>query len=287
MDPQQIETTTRTATRDGSDYNSLRCASLTEVRGAIRTGAYRGHTAGLAPGRLQCNLVIMARAEAEAFRGFCEANPKPCPLVAMTEPGDPIIRGLGEGIDLRTDVPAYAIHTRGQPVRHTHDIRDLWTGEMVGFAIGCSFTFERALIEAGFMLPHIERNLTVPMYRTAVETTPSGPFRGGLVVSMRPIPAERVAEAQTVSARYPQAHGAPVHAGDPAALGIADLARPDWGDTILPGPGEVPVFWACGVTPQNALENALADADLPLVITHRPGRMLIADTDEMAATPLF
>ncbi|MEL6218985.1 MAG: putative hydro-lyase [Pseudomonadota bacterium] len=269
------------------DYEALRRAPLSEVRAAIRAGSYQGQTAGLAPGRLQCNLVILPEADAEAFAGFCRQNPKPCPLVGMTKPGVPHIPALGKDIDLRTDLPAYAVYDcdNGGDIetRYCSDISDIWEADSVGFAIGCSFTFERAVIEAGFPLRHIEQNRTVPMYRTAVETAPSGPFRGGLVVSMRPVALERIAEVQQISARYPQAHGKPVHVGDPAALGIIDLAKPDWGDPVMPEPGEVPVFWACGVTPQNALEAAR----LPRVITHRPGHMLIADTDEMAATPLL
>ncbi len=247
---------------------------LTEIRRAIRRGAFRGQTAGLAPDRLQANLVILAGALAEEFRRFCEANPRPCPLVGASAPGEPMMRSLGD-IDIRTDVPEYNVYREGRLVATVPDIRDLWQDDMVAFALGCSFTFERALAAAGIPMRHIEADRTVPMYRTNIPLVPAGPFRGTMVVSMRPIPEAQVERAVEISGRFPHAHGAPVHVGEPAAIGIADLDRPDWGEPAPFEPGDMPVFWACGVTPQNVL----AAARPPLCITHRPGRMLITDLD--------
>ncbi|MEL6598332.1 MAG: putative hydro-lyase [Pseudomonadota bacterium] len=243
------------------------------VRSAIRTGAYGGHTAGLCLGKLQVNLAIMPAADAAAFEEFCRLNPQPCPLVGRTDAGDPNWRDLG-AIDLRTDVPSYNVYRDGALAETVQDIKALWREDLVGFALGCSFTFERALMQAGVPMPHIETDRTVPMYRTSIETRPAGPFGGGMVVSMRRIPADKVALAQQITARFPWAHGAPVHVGSPEAIGIPDIDAPDWGHPPM-GMGE-PVFWACGVTPQNAL----ARARLPLCITHTPGRMLITDIDD-------
>ncbi|MEO1688927.1 MAG: putative hydro-lyase [Pseudomonadota bacterium] len=253
------------------------------MRAAIRSGAYRGHTAGLAPGRLQVNLAILPRAEAEDFLAFCRANPRPCPLVGMSAEGAAHLPQIGEDVNAATDAAGYVIWRDGEPVEERGEAASLWREDLVAFALGCSFTFERALIEAGIRLRHIERDLTVPMYRTSIETARRGPFGGGMVVSMRPVPEALAATAREVTARYGHAHGAPVHAGDPAEIGIADLGAPDWGDAVLPEAGEVPVFWACGVTPQNALREARP----AFCITHRPGGMLIAERDELAPTPLI
>ena len=195
-------------------------------------------------------------------------------------PGDPHLQELGD-IDLRADLPSYRLHRGGMPAGDVTDIAAHWTDDMVGIALGCSFTFEHALIAAGIDLWHVSRDLTVPMYRSGIETVPAGPFRGPMVVSMRMIPEDRVAEAAEVSARYPQAHGGPIHAGDPAGIGIADAAVPDWGDPVPMPEGQVPMFWACGVTPQAAL----AAARPPFAITHTPGHMLICDLAEDAPIP--
>ena len=250
------------------------------VRAAIRAGAYDRHTAGLAPGRLQCNLAILPERHALDFLRFCQRNPRPCPVVAVGDTGDPSLPTLGRGIDVRTDLPRYRVFRDGALDRTATDIRGIWADDMVAVALGCSFTFERALTAAGIPLRHVERDRTVPMFRTAIPLVPSGPFGGEMVVSMRPVAGGRVADAAEISAAFPQAHGAPVHAGDPAAIGVADLSRPDWGDAVDVRPGEVPVFWACGVTPQNVLLRAR----LPLVVTHEPGCMLIADLGERDPT---
>lgn len=264
-------------------HAALQEADVATLRAAIRAGRYRRHTAGLAPGHLQVNLAILPEASALDFLRFCQRNPKPCPLVGVTDTGDPRLRTLGADLDIRTDAPAYAVYEHGEPVATVPDIAALWRDDMVGFALGCSFTFERALAEAGIPMRHVERDATVPMFRTGLETVPAGPFGGGMVVSMRPIREGDVARAVEISRRYPLAHGAPVHVGDPGRIGIADLGRPDWGDPVPVAPGEVPVFWACGVTPQAAIRRAR----LPLFIAHSPGAMLVTDVDERAEVPVL
>ncbi len=266
-----------------ADYEALRRLGLTEVRREIRAGRYRGQTAGLAPGRLQCNLVVLPERHALDFLRFCQRNPKACPLVGVSDTGDPILRTLGPDIDVRSDLPGYTLYREGRESAQLDDITHLWRDDFVAFALGCSFSFERALVEAGIALRHIEQNKTVPMFRTAIDTVPAGPFSGGLVVSMRPIRKADLERAASISRRYPQAHGGPVHSGTPEAIGIADVMRPDWGDPIEILADETPVFWACGVTPQNAL----TAARLPLCITHTPGRMLITDVDASAEVPVL
>ena len=258
-----------------NDHASLRGQTVGVIRERIRSGAYRGQTAGLAPGRLQANLAILEGPLADDFLAFCLANERPCPLVGITRRGDPAMPMLGE-IDIRTDVPSYNVYRDGVLAETVPDITALWTDGMVAFALGCSFTFERALVEAGIPMPHIAENRTVSMYRTNIALAPAGPFRGEMVVSMRPVAEEHLETVNAVCDRYPHAHGRPVHAGDPAAIGIADIDRPDWGERTPFRPGEVPVFWACGVTPQNVL----AAARPAVCITHTPGRMLVTDAPE-------
>ena len=264
-----------------ASYESLRGLDAAGVRRAIRAGAYRGHTAGLAPGRLQANLAVLPEAHAEDFLQFCQLNPRPCPLVGLSKPGRARIPELGSDLDLRYDLPGYLLYRQGVLAETRTDIADLWSADLVAFALGCSFTFERALEAAGIELWHIAHNKTVPMYRSNLMTRPVGVFGGGAVVSMRALKESDLERAVEISSRYPQAHGAPLHIGSPAEIGIAELARPDWGDPAPVGPGEVPVFWACGVTPQNAI----LDARLPLAITHKPGQMLITDRSETAPLP--
>lgn len=242
-----------------------------DVRAQIRSGTHAGQTAGLCPGSLQTNIVILPADHAHDFLEYCLRNPKPCPLVAVGDPGDPALPRLGHGIDMRRDLPSYAIYRDGRMTGTASDIADLWRDDLVTFALGCSFTFETALQAAGVPMHHIARSTTVPMFRTDVATLPAGPFEGNLVVSMRPIPREHLEMVERICAEYPHAHGTPCHRGDPSEIGIMDLDKPDWGQPMPVGPGEVPVFWACGVTSQAAVENAA----LPLVITHQPGCMLI------------
>lgn len=265
------------------DYESLRTSDTGHLRAAIRASRYTGHTAGLAPGQLQANIVILPEAYALDFMRFCQRNPKPCPLVGVSETGDPIMRTLGHDIDIRHDVPLYNVYRHGELHESSTDIIQYWQHDFVAFALGCSFTFEDALVRAGIPIWHIENNKTVPMYRSSIQTCPAGPFRGEMVVTMRAIDANRVDEAIEISRRYPMAHGGPVHVGDPSVIGLNDLSQPEWGDSPPPLDDKVPVFWACGVTPQNAIMGA----KLPISITHTPGHMLITDIDEQAEVPVL
>lgn len=253
--------------------------TLTEaekLRAAIRAREWTGPTAGQAPGFAQANLVVLPADAAQEFAAFCAANPRPCPVLEVTAPGDPVPHTLAPGADLRTDLPAYRVYRDGELVEERPDIRALWRADLVAFLIGCSFTFEQALLDAGVPVRHIELRRNVPMYRTTQPCVPAGRFAGPLVVSMRPIPDALVERAVAVTARYPRMHGAPVQVGDPAALGIRDLSAPDYGDPVPVAPGEVPVFWACGVTPQ-----AVARASrVPFMITHAPGHMFLTDRSD-------
>ena len=260
-------------------YDAVRALDDDAARRAIRSGHYVGQTAGLALGRLQTNLVILPEAEARDFAEYCRLNPKPCPVVAMGAAGNPVLAALGV-VDVRTDASSYNLYAHGVLQERLTNISAIWRDDLVAFAIGCSFTFERALMADNIPMRHIDENKTVPMFRTSVETRAAGPFGGGLVVSMRPIPEQLVDTVFAITERYPQAHGAPVHVGDPRAIGIADVMAPDWGEAVDVKAGEVPVFWACGVTPQNAL----ARAKPAFCITHTPGHMLITDLDECAPT---
>lgn len=244
-----------------------------ETRLAARTGRLSTHTCGAAPNALQGNLAIVPQAFADDFADYCALNPKPCPLLAKSEPGDPALPVLGEDIDIRTDLPGYRVWRDGMLSAEVDDVRDVWRSDFVSFVIGCSFSFEAALMAAGIRLRHIALGRNVPMFVTNRETEPAGPFRGKMVVSMRPIAAEDVARAVDITRAVPNAHGAPVDIGSPEAIGITDIAAPDFGDAIDVRADETPVFWACGVTPQVALQNA----KLPIAITHRPGSMLVTD----------
>jgi uncharacterized protein YcsI (UPF0317 family) len=248
------------------------------VRMQCRTGAFDGTTAGLAPGFVQVNIAILPAEDAVSFEAYCRANAQACPLLAVSSPGDPHLPTLGEDIDIRHDLPRYRLYRDGAPVE-AFDVADSWRDDFVTFAIGCSFTFDDALIDHGIVPRHVASGRTVPMYRTTRATTPSGRFHGPLVVSMRPFAGEIADRATEISARYPEMHGAPVHRGDPAALGIADLSRPDYGQSVEIAPGEQPLFWACGVTSQAALQSAA----LPFFISHAPGCMLITDLSRAAA----
>ncbi len=247
-------------------------AARERFRGGLRTP-----TAGWAAGYAQANLVVLARDAAFDFLVFAQRNPKPCPVLDVTDPGTPFTH-LAPGADLRTDLPAYRVWEHGRCVAEPADISRFWRDDLVAFLIGCSFTFDRALDAAGVPVRHVEQGRNVPMFRTTEQCRPAGSFSGPLVVSMRPVPPDRVAAAVSVTARYPAVHGAPVHVGSPEALGIADLSRPDYGDPVTLAAADVPVFWACGVTPQAALEQARP----PFAITHAPGHMLITDVPDQA-----
>jgi uncharacterized protein YcsI (UPF0317 family) len=243
------------------------------VRRACRSGAFTGFTTGLAPGFVQGNLAILPRDLANDFLRFCQSNPKPCPLLGVSEPGDPKVPALGADLDLRSDLPRYRVWRDGELIEEPTDIATWWRDDLVAFVIGCSFSFEEALIENGLPMRHIARGTNVPMYRTSIATTPAGRFQGPLVVSMRPLKPADAIRAVQITTRFPAVHGAPVHIGFPEQIGIADLGQPDYGDPVPVAPGELPVFWACGVTPQAAI----AAARPPFAITHAPGSMLVTD----------
>ena len=251
----------------------LRHATGAEVRRAARAGELTGPTPGLAMGYVQANLVVVPRDLAFDFLLFCHRNPKPCPLLDVTEPGSPEPKLVAPGADLRADVPCYRVYLHGELIDEPRDLTKTWRDDLVGFLLGCSFTFESALLQAGVPVRHIEQGRNVPMYRTNIPCRPAGAFHGPMVVSMRPLTPAQAVKAVEVCARFPRAHGVPVHFGDPAAVGIRDLDNPDFGDPVEIRPGEVPVFWACGVTPQAVAMTARP----PLLITHKPGHMFLTD----------
>lgn len=247
------------------------------LRLAIRLGQHRGPTAGMAPGFVQTNVVILPAMVADDFADFCRLNSRPCPLIEQTEPGDPEPKQAAAGADLRTDVPRYRVFRNGLPeAAEPTDILSLWRDDFVGFLLGCSFTFESALAAAGLPVRHVELGRNVPMYRTNIACRPAGRFAGPLVVSMRPYRPEQVEQVREITGRYPTMHGEPVHVGDPSAIGIGHLGSPDFGDAVPIGPDEIPVFWACGVTPQLALTAARPE----IAITHSPGCMFVTDLRE-------
>ncbi len=244
-----------------------------KARLAIRSGDFAGHTSGLAAGHVQGNVVILPELLAKDFLHYCQRNPKPCPLLAVSEPGQALLPSLGADIDIRTDVPRYRVWKGGVLTDQPTDISNLWRNDLVTFVIGCSFSFEEALLEAGIPLRHIAQNRNVAMYRSNMATAPAGAFNGPMVVSMRPLKAADAIRAIQITSRFPNVHGAPVHIGNPALIGIADLNVPDYGDAVEVLPDEIPVFWACGVTPQAAITQARPE----FCITHAPGAMLITD----------
>lgn len=247
-----------------------------QARLAARQGPARP-TSGQAPGFTQCNMISLPRNWAWDFLLFAQRNPKPCPVLDVTDPGSHRTVMAPEA-DLRTDIPLYRIWRDGVLTEEVTDATAHWAEhpDLVTFLIGCSFTFEGALMAAGIPVAHVDQGCNVPMFLTDRDCRPAGRMSGRLVVSMRPIPADRVAEAAMISGRTPAVHGAPVHVGAPEALGIADLQRPDFGDPVPVGPGQVPVFWACGVTPQAAVMASRP----PFAITHAPGHMFVTDVPE-------
>jgi len=244
-----------------------------EARLKYRQGDYTGHTAGVAPGYVQGNLCIVDKAFATDFAAFCQRNPQPCPLIGMSAAGDPALPDLGD-LDIRTDIPRYRVFENGICVDEPTDIRNRWTDDMVAFVLGCSFSFEAPLMDAGIPIYHIEKDTISPMYRTNIDCVPAGPFSGKMVVSMRMMTPKQAIRSIQITSRFPNVHGAPVHFGLPEAIDVADIMKPDYGD---PPPvvrdDLVPVFWACGVTPQSVM----LDTKLPLCITHMPGSMLVTD----------
>lgn len=248
-------------------------ASGRDARLAVRRGEFAVPTAGIAPGFVQGNLAILPKALADDFFRFCQFNPKPCPLLAASEPGDPRLPALGDDLDIRTDIGLYRVWRNGELVDEVADLNALWRDDLVAFVIGCSFSFEEALVDDGIRLRHIEQGTNVPMYRTSIATRPAGSFHGPLVVSMRPLrPADAIRAVQ-ITSRFPAVHGAPVHLGKPEMIGIADLSQPDYGDVVEVKDDELPVFWACGVTPQSVIAAVRPEFS----ITHAPGYMLVTD----------
>lgn len=243
------------------------------MRQAIRSGEFQGPTAGLVPHYAQANLVVLPKDYALEFLTFCLRNPKPCPVIEVCDAGDPVPHLTAPGADLRTDVPLYRIYQHGEMQTEVGDIRDYWSDDLVSVLLGCSFTFEWALLDHGLPIAHIDQGKNVPMYVTNQECVPAGRFHGRLVVSMRPFPSSAIPQVVSLTARFPTMHGAPVWIGNPSDLGIKDLSRPDFGDAVTLNPDDVPVFWACGVTPQSVA----LDAKIPFMITHSPGHMFITD----------
>jgi uncharacterized protein YcsI (UPF0317 family) len=239
----------------------------------IRAGEFSGTTAGLAPGNVQANLVILPKALAHDFLRFAQANPKPCPVLAVSGLGDPRVPGLGEDLDIRSDLPRYRVWRRGELVEEPFDLFHVWRDDLISFALGCSFSFEQALLEDGIELRHLTCGSNVPMYRTNIPCVSAGPFAGPLVVSMRPLKPLDAIRAIQITSRFPAVHGAPIHIGLPEAIGIKDLAKPDYGDAVPVKSDELPVFWACGVTPQAVIAEVRPD----FCVTHAPGCMLITD----------
>lgn len=239
----------------------------------IRGGDYAGPTSGLAPGYVQGNLCILPAALAGDFLRFCQLNPKACPLLASSSPGDWRLPTLAEDLDIRTDLPRYRVWRDGNIVDEPRDVRRWWRDDLVSFVIGCSFSFEEPLVDAGIPLKHITRGSAVPMFRTSIATAPAGPFHGPMVVSMRPMKPADAIRAIQITTRFPAVHGAPVHIGKPEMIGIADLAKPDYGDPLPVEDDELPVFWACGVTPQSVVATVKPE----FCITHYPASMLVTD----------
>lgn len=252
------------------DYSS---ANPKEIRNLIRAQKITGQTSGMCAGYAQANLCILPKDLAFDFLLFCTRNPRPCPLLEVGNAGSRQIRDMAENADVATDFPKYRIWKNGVLTEEVHDISDLWQDDFVYFLIGCSFSFEAELIEAGIPVRHIEEGRNVPMFNTNIPLKSAGIFGGNMVVSMRPIPYDLVVKAVNVTAAMPRVHGAPIHIGSPEQIGIKDIFSPDYGDAVTVNDGEVPVFWPCGVTPQNAVMNAKP----PMAITHAPGHMFITD----------
>ena len=246
--------------------------SPAQVRAQIRAGAIDFPTAGMCRGYAQANLVILPPEHAAEFEEFTRRNPFPCPVLEIVR-DTPETHAMGEGADITRDLPRYRVWRSGVLAEERTDVSDLWEPGYVGFLLGCSFSFEEALLADNIPVRHIEQGCNVPMFKTSIQTVPAGPFSGPMVCSMRPMTPRQAERARAITAAMPNVHGAPVQIGDAAAIGVRDVMKPDYGDPVELFPGEVPVFWPCGVTPQAAVENA----KLPLVITHAPGHMFITD----------
>jgi uncharacterized protein YcsI (UPF0317 family) len=265
---------------DSTDKRQFAGSSPAEIRAAIRSGGYVGDSWELAPGYAQAAFVAVPRALALDFATFAQRNPRPCPLLEITDPGDPILRAMGDGIDVRTDLSGYRVFEDGAVVDRPIDITDRWTDDLVGFVIGCTGSFESHIQRAGIRLRYLDEGLGVSVFRTNIECAPAGMFRGPMVVSMRPIKSNQIPKLTQLTSRFPAFHGAPIHVGSPGAIGIASLADPLDGDYLPLLDDEEPVFWACSVTPQLIAR----EARIPQMITNAPGYMLITDvrSDDLA-----
>lgn len=247
--------------------------SPTEVRLLIRNGKLKKPTAGYCDGYAQGNLVVLPQKYAYDFMLFAQRNPKPCPILEVSDVGSREFKLTANDSDIALDIPRYCIYEQGKLIGEFDSVEEYWREDLVSFLLGCSFSFEAGLIDAGIEIRHITENCNVPMYITNIETNPAGIFSGPMVVSMRPMPYQQVVKAVTITQQLPEVHGAPIHIGDPSLIGITDINQPDFGDAVSIKPGEVPVFWACGVTPQAAIMRSKPD----FVITHAPGHMFITD----------
>lgn len=254
------------------DITPYRDRNPSEVRQLIRAGILDFPTAGMCRGYAQANLVILPGEYAGDFEEYTRRNPFPCPVLEIVR-GTPETHAMGEGGNIVTDIPRYRVYEYGVFTKELTDASDYWQDGYVGFLIGCSFSFEEALMDAGIPVRHIEQGCNVPMYKTNIQTAKAGPFEGPMVCSMRPMTPEQAQRAYDITAKMPNVHGAPVQIGEPEKIGVRDVMKPDYGDPVEIRPGEVPVFWPCGVTPQAAVENAKP----PVVITHAPGHMFITD----------
>jgi uncharacterized protein YcsI (UPF0317 family) len=275
MAPQDL-----TPTQDGAQATAslaamqARASTGEAARHIFREGRYTSFTHGFANGYVQGNLAVLPKDLAADFLRFCQLNPKPCPLIGMSpRPGDPSVPELGADLDIRTDIPKYRIWKKGVLVAEVPDIKDIWSDDLVAFVLGCSFSFEEALLEDGIELRHMTCGVNVPMFRTNIQCRPSGPFSGPMVVSMRPLKPADAIRAVQITSRFPSVHGAPVHIGLPEMIGIEDIAKPDYGDVVEVRADELPVFWACGVTPQAVIAKIAPE----IAITHAPGSMLVTD----------
>ena len=265
-------------------YDKAKTFSNERLRAIIRSGEYKGQTAGLSKNMLQTNLIILEKKYALDFMIFCQRNPKACPLVGVSDVGVPFLKTLGNNIDVRTDVPSYNIYKNGKLDSMVHEIKNLWNETLIAFAIGCSFTFEHSLIRHGFTIEHINENKVVPMYKTNIKNIKCGPFGNSMVVSMRIFKKNQVNNVMNICKSFHWAHGKPIHYGSPDEIGILNISKPDWGDAPRSlSEDEVNIFWACGVTPQNAI----LSSSVPFCISRTPGYMLITDIEEDAEIPIL
>lgn len=242
------------------------------IRERIRSGEHQGTTSGISGDKVQANVVILPRKYAFDFLLFAMRNKKAVPIIEVLEDGR-YESVYAKGSDVRTDVPKYNIYRYGELIETVDEVESYWQDDFVTFLIGCSFTFEQAIMDGGIDIKHIKEGKNVAMYRTDIPAEPAGLFHGQAVVSMRPFKKEDIDDVIAITERFPDMHGGPVHVGEPGEIGIANMKDPDYGEAIDIADDEVPVFWACGVTPQNVALNAKPE----IMITHLPGHMFITD----------